>query len=225
MRTQRWARAVRVGPALIGVVAVATSCGATAPPPPRFARSVDIGLVSGTVLVEPIAGSSFRLGARDRSIPVGSELDTTLGEVDLRSARPPGHTAAATNATTIQDGQFSGALFKILQRKGEHGLTELDLVTTSKLRGLCVAASKATVGQLSDRVLQTLRAHDNGGLFRTSGRFSAATVRGTVWDTIDRCDGTYTVVYRGSVYVYNYVDRKTIIVRAGHSYLATAPTG
>ena len=69
-------------------------------------------------------------------------------------------------------------------------------------------------------VLQTLNATDNHGSFRTTGRYSAATVRGTVWSTSDRCDGTLTVVKRGTVDVFDKITRKTVTVHAGHSYLA-----
>ena len=40
---------------------------------------------------------------------------------------------------------------------------------------------------------------DGKGKFRTKGQFSSATVRGTKWVVIDRCDGTLTRVVRGSV--------------------------
>ena len=39
------------------------------------------------------------------------------------------------------------------------------------------------------------------GRFRTNGKYSAATVRGTIWLTEDRCDGTLTTVKRGTVSV------------------------
>ena len=61
------------------------------------------------------------------------------------------------------------------------------------------------------------------GRYRTSGRYSAATVRGTIWDTIDRCDGTLTKVTRGTVVVRDFRKRRNITVRAGKSYLARAP--
>ena len=40
---------------------------------------------------------------------------------------------------------------------------------------------------------------DGKGKFRTQGNFSSATVRGTRWLVIDRCDGTLTQVAQGSV--------------------------
>jgi hypothetical protein len=48
-------------------------------------------------------------------------------------------------------------------------------------------------------------------------------VRGTRWDTADRCDGTLTRVRFGTVAVNDFVRHKTVIVRAGQSYLARAP--
>ena len=61
------------------------------------------------------------------------------------------------------------------------------------------------------------------GRFRTRGRYSAATVRGTKWTVTDRCDNTLTKVTRGRVAVRDFRRKKTVIVRAGKSYLARAP--
>jgi ferric-dicitrate binding protein FerR (iron transport regulator) len=69
-----------------------------------------------------------------------------------------------------------------------------------------------------------LHASDNHGQFATKGRYSSATVRGTVWTTSDRCDGTLTTVQRGTVAVFDFGTRKTITLHAGHSYLAKAIT-
>jgi hypothetical protein len=57
------------------------------------------------------------------------------------------------------------------------------------------------------------------GSFRTKGRYSSATVRGTLWYHADRCDGTYTQVYEGSVTVLDAARKKVLVVRAGHSVL------
>ena len=64
---------------------------------------------------------------------------------------------------------------------------------------------------------------DGKGRFRTGGRFSSATVRGTRWVVSDRCDGTLTRVVRGSVTVRDRVHNKTVILHAGEQYLARAP--
>src|SRR5262249_8218696 len=59
------------------------------------------------------------------------------------------------------------------------------------------------------------------GAFRTRGRYSSSTVRGTFWLTADRCDGTLTQVKQGIVQVQDFVTRKKVLVRAGQSYLAS----
>jgi ferric-dicitrate binding protein FerR (iron transport regulator) len=58
------------------------------------------------------------------------------------------------------------------------------------------------------------------GSFRTKGRYASATVRGTNWQTIDRCDGTLIKVNKGTVSVRDLVKKKTVVVNAGGSYLA-----
>jgi ferric-dicitrate binding protein FerR (iron transport regulator) len=80
----------------------------------------------------------------------------------------------------------------------------------------------AQTAKLTPKVLQTLSASDNHGSFRTKGRYSAATVRGTQWVTQDRCDGTLTKVNRGRVNVQDFHTRKTITLHAGQSFLAKA---
>ena len=63
------------------------------------------------------------------------------------------------------------------------------------------------------------------GSFRTAGKRSTATVRGTWWLVEDRCDGTLTRVREGRVDVRDLRLRKTIKLRAGKRslYLAKAP--
>ena len=58
------------------------------------------------------------------------------------------------------------------------------------------------------------------GRFRTKAKYSSASVRGTYWLMEDGCDGSLTQVKEGVVSVYDMVKKKTINVRAGHSYLA-----
>jgi ferric-dicitrate binding protein FerR (iron transport regulator) len=61
------------------------------------------------------------------------------------------------------------------------------------------------------------RAH---GRFRTRGRNSTATVRGTQWSVADRCDGTLTTVKQGTVRVRDLRLKRTLTLRSGQSYLA-----
>ena len=60
------------------------------------------------------------------------------------------------------------------------------------------------------------------GKFRTKGRFAAASIRGTTWDTIDRCDGTLVKVTTGKVTVTDLRKHKNVVVKKGKSYFAKA---
>jgi hypothetical protein len=147
-------------------------------------------------------------------IPVGSFLNTRRGTVRL--------TSAVNSAGKTQSGSFSRGLFQVLQsrRRSARGLTELRLKGSSfnscrsRGRGRSAAAAQT-------RTIRRVRSNARGR-FRTRGRNSAATVRGTVWETIDRCDGTLTKVTRGRVAVRDFRRKKTVLVRAGRSYLARA---
>ena len=75
--------------------------------------------------------------------------------------------------------------------------------------------------RLSRRTIRRLRGRAKGR-YRTRGRRSAATVRGTKWTVADRCDGTLTKVKRGKVAVRDFRKKKTIVLRRGKSYLAKA---
>ena len=159
-------------------------------------------------------GSGYVAVREPREIPVGSLLDTRRGRIRL--------TSSATTATRIQDGEFLGGVFQVLQsrRRAARGLTELRLRGSSFRR--CGSAASAAARRLSRRTVRRITSRANGR-FRTRGRFSAATVRGTTWTTSDRCDGTLTKVTRGSVTVRDFRRRKNIVVRRGKSYLARAP--
>jgi photosystem II stability/assembly factor-like uncharacterized protein len=60
------------------------------------------------------------------------------------------------------------------------------------------------------------------GRFRSRGNNSSATVRGTIWLTEDRCDGTLTRVRQGVVTVNDFGRDEKVTVEAGESYLARA---
>jgi ferric-dicitrate binding protein FerR (iron transport regulator) len=64
---------------------------------------------------------------------------------------------------------------------------------------------------------------DGKGRFRSDGRYGSAGVRGTIWLTEDRCDGTLVRVRRGRVDVDDIPRRRTVTLSAGQSYLARAP--
>jgi hypothetical protein len=84
----------------------------------------------------------------------------------------------------------------------------------SARRGVAVASGRRPRG------VRRLWGRSRGGRFRTRGRHGTATVRGTVWSTADRCDGTMVRVRRGRVVVRDYARRRSVPVWGGDSYLA-----
>jgi hypothetical protein len=226
--------------------------GAATPPPPPppapvalpapvLGKTVNATPVSGVVFVKPPRGKSLDIGGRvlagatagagagfvrltaAAQIPVGSEVNSLRGSLKLV-------TATAKKGRT-QSGTFRGAIFKLTQatRGSSKGLATLSLVE-SAFKGApayatCERKAKATeasAAAVSSKVLQLLRASAHGK-FRTRGRYSAATVLGTIWTVADRCDGTLTHDVTDSVRVTDFVRHRTVVLHAGQSYLARAP--
>jgi hypothetical protein len=197
------------------------STAAKALPPPRFGHTLDIGLVSGRVIVTPPGRKPFELGVQDQNIPVGSLLDTTRGRVDLRAAPPPASTTGTARAAKVEDAEFYKGKFTVRQPAGV-AVTQIRLAGGN--RSVCSQTAKPPAQRraLSHRVLRLLGASGHGR-FQTRGRYAAATVRGTIWTTTDYCDGTRVGVQRGVVSVQDFVRHTTVTVTAGHSYFAKAP--
>jgi hypothetical protein len=96
------------------------------------------------------------------------------------------------------------------------------LTTPLTLRGgnFSVCKTRGADGQSSRRrVVRYLNSKANGQ-FEVVGKNSKGVERGTTWKTSDTCDGTLTSVSKGKVLVTDRVNRKTVLVKAGKSYLA-----
>ena len=143
-------------------------------------------------------------------------IDARHGSVEIVASLGKGKT---------EHGIFGGAIFKLTQSR--NGLVTLTIVEGAfpgaPSYALCKThkAGQASAAALSSRTLQFLHASAHGK-FRTTGRYSAATVRGTKWTIADRCDGTLTHDITDSVAVNDFVHHKTIILHPGQSYLAKA---
>ena len=199
-----------------------TTEAAPAPSAPTLGKTFNVAPVSGFVLIK-IHGKFVPLTGLDQ-IPSGSQIDARHGSLELI-------TSNGTKGKT-QHGTFGGAIFKLTQQRSgpDKGLVTLTLAEGA-FKGapsyaLCRKhqhkAGDASAAAVSSKVLQLLHASAHGK-FRTSGRYSAATVRGTIWTVADRCDGTLTHDVTDSVAVKDFVHHKTIILHAGQSYLALAP--
>ncbi len=214
--------------------------GAATPAPqplaaPVIGKTANATPVSGVVLVKPPGGKAIDGGAAAGNgfvrltaatqIPIGSEINSLRGSLKLVTA------TGKTGQT--QSGTFRGAIFMLSQaaRGASKGLATLSLVESAfqgaPTYGVCThkgKAADASAAAVSTHVLQLLRASAHGK-FRTRGRYSAATVLGTIWTVADRCDGTLTQDITDRVSVTDFVRHKTVVLHAGQSYLAKAPPG
>ena len=185
------------------------------PGTPKQGQTLNID-PTGTVKVK-LPGTrnpvSVKQGA---SLPVGSVIDARAGEVKL--------TTVPREDGVKQWAAFSGATFQVLQPKTGRAVTDI------RLRGGNFAscgrpfANRSLLGRVfasSSRSRKVRSLWGRGkGHFRTRGRNGAATVRGTVWLTEDRCDGTLVRVRRGLVSVRDFKKHKNFSVPAGHSHFA-----
>jgi hypothetical protein len=171
-------------------------------PRPNAGKSVVVNRVRGTVRVK-VPGGRFVDLSRITEIPDGSVIDTRKGVVVLVFEPRAG--------AKIQRAKFYDGLFKADQRGR---IMELVLVETL---ARCRNANDA--GAAARRKARRLWG-DGKGRFRTKGRYSSATVRGTKWLTKDSCAGTLTRVRKGKVAVRDFSKRKTINLKKGQGYLA-----
>jgi hypothetical protein len=176
-------------------------------PQPEQGKSVVVAPVSGTVKVK-LKNGKFKTLRAGESIRLGSTVDATKGRVRLTSAAGGGKTQTA---------DFYKGQFKITQTRGRKPITQLELNATLTCGGKASAAAR------KKRKVRSLWG-DGKGRFRTKGRRAAATVRGTKWFTQDTCTRTKISVRRGVVQVRDFVKRKNVTVRKGHSYVARKKT-
>ncbi len=190
-------------------------------PAPIFGKTVNV-VPSGTVRFKPPHGKVFRRIYSGVQIKVGSVVDTRRGNVQL--------TAAKNRSGVTQSADFKDGLFKVLQPKKRHPVTEL------KLTGALDCPRKARHGRhagkkkssrvgaaMSRRKRRSRRLWGSGkGNYRSRGAHGSASVRGTIWLTKDTCRGTLFKVRRGVVKVRDFTRHRTVRVRAGHSYFVPA---
>jgi uncharacterized delta-60 repeat protein len=155
------------------------------------------------------------------AIPNGTEIDVRKGRIFI---------AVLRNASGRLDGAaFFGGRFFFRQGAGPRPITRLKLsggsfddctVRAQSASLATIASVKGGTGTRKKRRVRKLWG-DGRGRFRTRGRYGAATVRGTRWLTLDRCDGTKVRVVNGKVAVTDLArpSRRPKIVRAGESTL------
>jgi len=182
--------------------------------PPVLGQAVVVKPLTGSVRVRTPGARGFSTLAAGANLPVGTVVDTRAGKIVLQSAR--------NRRGRTQNGIFWGGVFQVRQKRSGKGMTDLHL----RGGGFAACKNRASISVLAReskgkrRVVRRLWGKDKHSRFRTHGRDSVATVRGTRWVTTDRCDGTLTKVTEGAVMVRDLRKKRRILVKAGRSYLA-----
>jgi streptogramin lyase len=175
---------------------------------PVLGKSATIAATSGEILVQlPGTGIYLPLLAAS-TVPVGTTIDATRGRLKLTNIR--------NSSGKLQTGSFWGGAFTFRQTRGKQATTVLTLAAPMSCSRSRLHLASATAGKRT----RQLWGKDNNGRFVTRGRSAVATVRGTAWFTRDTCAGTLVSVTHGTVAVRDLVRKVTVIVRAGHKYLA-----
>ncbi|HEY1277954.1 MAG TPA: PKD domain-containing protein [Thermoleophilaceae bacterium] len=199
---------------------IVVAAAAQAPPPPLPPALPPVGAqplrpdLGETLLAAPAAGTirvkvpgsrRFRPLRSLRELPMGSTIDSRRGRVKLTTVR--------NRTNRLQHADFRGGLFKVRQRKRDKYITEL------VLQGPVGPCPRGDAGAAAKR--RTRKLWGSGkGRYRSRGRYSSASVRGTRWLVEDRCDGTLTVVRRGVVAVRDFARDRTVVLQPGERYLA-----
>ena len=177
-------------------------------PPPVVGKAVNVEVKTGRVLVKVPGSSRFVELVAGQQIPVGTIVDATKGHVTLSSTGAGG---------VLETAEFYDGIFKVTQTTGARPVTVVTLAETlscPKPGGKAAAAAAKK---------KTRKLWGSGkGTFRTEGKYSAATVRGTTWLVQDTCTTTLTKVTQGVVEVRDNVRRKTVLVKPGKPYTARA---
>jgi hypothetical protein len=204
-----------------------------------LARGTGVGTIHFTAVpppdhvnVQPLGGDQGQCVVKTGSlacVPLTGETQLPIAQVLLVD---PGTGAINLRGTYEGAATFKGTPFGVQEQDTPTtGAAVVRPVIVVKLLGghwaICHTRSKASAGRslavaLKPKGTPVRRLFGRGhGHFRTRGRYSAGTVRGTTWSTIDYCNGTLIRVSRGIVDVFDFVLKRHIKVYAGHSYFAS----
>jgi hypothetical protein len=187
----------------------ASAIGPVAIRPPAIGRTANAAVVKGKVRVKLKGGRRFVQLEAGQQVPLGSTFDTTKGTVALDTSAGAGK--------PLQHGEFNGGMFTVKQSRKNP-------LTTISMRGgtLDKCGRRRARGSAAKKRSRTLFSNVKGR-FRTRGRNSTATVRGTRYRMTDTCRGTLTTVRQGTVVVFDFTLRKRRTLTKGQRYFAEAP--
>ena len=167
-------------------------------------ETAGVAVVKGKVRIKLPGDQEFQPLEGPTEIPLGTEVDTTDGTVELASAK--------NGNGDIRTGQFWNGVFEV----GQSGPTK-KLTTVLDLVPNVGCGKRASVGARGNG----LWGSEKGGGHKTNGNKGSGSTRGTVWFVGDRCDATTQAkVKKGRIAFRDFVEDKTVILRAGDTYVA-----
>ncbi len=198
--------------------------GAPPPAPPAPTQPGTLNAIStGTVKVNGVSIPSdtiFLLKSGDTVELNGFLTFTTIGgavgtfsNLPFTASRQLSKLRAALRAAV--DGPPT--TFTVSAPSDVAGLTNLTLVGSNF--SSCTTPRKVSANEPSSKVVQQLWGKAKGS-FRTTAKYSSATIRGTTWGIQDRCDGSLTTAVDDPVDVADFVLNKTVTISGGQTYLA-----
>jgi hypothetical protein len=190
----------------------------TPPPParlpdPKAGSTANVDAHGRAVGIE-LPGTETFVALTDKAqIPIGAGVDATKAPITLT-------TAASTTGAQVAQADVSGGRFDLLQAAAGTPVTQLALEGGNFAACPSPKKKKAKASRLpAAGKVRNVRIKGTGP-YRIRGRYAAASVRGTEFTVTDRCDGTLTKVISGRVAVRDLVKHRTIVLKAGRSYLA-----
>jgi hypothetical protein len=146
------------------------------------------------------------------NLPPGTTVDVT-GDAEIQLADPTGQLMTFYD---MPDGVPSVFVLNGVQ----NGFVQISLTGGSFSKS---SSRHVSVADVKKKKKPVRRLWGSGkGKFKTKGKYAAATVLGTIWLVADYTDHTLVTVNRGIVSVQDLVNKKTIIVKAGHSVIVNA---
>ena len=172
--------------------------------PPVFGRQAEIAPLTGSVSVKQPGSKHFTQVKTIMALRYGAVVQATGGNLQVIAAKP---------GSGFESGEFYDGGFNLTQ--GHDGIVQ------AALTGRPNSCPTTPISLAHDAAGKTFKLWGHvKGKYRTRGHYGSASVQGTIWLTEERCDGTFFHVVEGVLRIRDFTLHKTVILRAGHSYLA-----
>lgn len=184
------------------------------PPKPEAGKTFNVEPVDGTIELQCPGEDEYSRLTSFKQVPMGCLVNTRHGTIALTSSKG--------SSGDLQDADFWGGVFVVTQQEGDNQTVQLKLAG----KRMCEKRGdpRKAVARSSRAKRGGRRAWGSGkGDYETSGSYGSATVRGTTWLVVDRCDAsTLFKVAEGTVWVQDFIKDKQVVLEAGQQYIAKA---